>query len=1019
MNLRTALRGTAFATTAALLLSTPAHAALPGGVSPGRFAGRPASGPILAPPPAGISARGPAQAPAPPQGPLPLSGCTVVATAATCELWAKAGQLVLPGAAAPVPIWGFSSTVDGPAGTPGPALVVDQGTTVTVRVHNGLSRNLSLALPAVTGLAPDPVGAAPGATAAYTFTARRPGTYLYEAGHTADGARQTAMGLVGALVVRGQPVDGRPTAYGDVASAFADEALLVLGDLDPALNTSADPYSFDLRKYAPKYRMINGKSFPETDAIATDVGRRVLLRYVDAGVMSHAMSVLGLDQSLVGQDSRPNAYPEGTVTVPLQPGQTADALVSIPAGPDGRRFMVFETGGQLNNNGQRYGPAQAGVSPVQAFGGMLTFLDTNPAPISGDHVGPTVSRVVAAPDPAGVTAPVTVTADFSDVANGGSTVDAAEVVVDDLSIGEGTGIAFTSAAFGTASVVTGATATIDTAVLTTLTQGRHTLWVRARDSAGNWGVVNSTTVNLAVTGAVTTAVSVSPNPTSSTATLALSATGDDRALGGTVVAAEYSIDAAAGNGAGTAMTLAQPGAAISAETATIPAEVAGALTEGRHTVYVHTKDSLGLWGPMGSTELVVDRTAPALLQGAVLPASTNGTVGSPSDPGDLRVNAAFTDPVSAGVASPIAGAEGFIDTAGTNGSGFVFFALDGAFSTPTENTYGLVPLSELTGLSDGQHTILVHARDAAGNWGPLTAVTFTVDRAGPTITAAAPSANPVTTQSFTLNATASDAFSQIVAGEWFEGADPGAGNAAAMTVTGTGATTAALAATVTGLANGAHTLRVRAKDAAGNWGSAVTVAVTVNVSTLIFADGFDSGTANAWSSRVGPVAVARSAAMGNSYALTLTGSTPAYVVDQSPAAERAMHAQFTLAVGTFNTRGGTVDLYQLRNAAGQAVATVQYRRTNAGASQLRTGVLTSAGWQYSAWTGIGTGAITVKLDWTSAAAGGVALTVNGTRIGSITGNTSGSTVESAALGLVATTGTNTGTGAVDSYTVNR
>ncbi|MBM0240050.1 multicopper oxidase domain-containing protein, partial [Micromonospora sp. ATA32] len=51
---------------------------------------------------------------------------------------------------------------------------------------------------------------APGATRSYTFTAHRPGTYLYEAGHTALGARQVAMGLVGALVVRAPRLAGDP-----------------------------------------------------------------------------------------------------------------------------------------------------------------------------------------------------------------------------------------------------------------------------------------------------------------------------------------------------------------------------------------------------------------------------------------------------------------------------------------------------------------------------------------------------------------------------------------------------------------------------------------------------------------------------------------------------------------------------------------------------------------------------------------------------------------------------------------
>src|SRR5690242_5157915 len=109
-----------------------------------------------APTPAAVPPRlVPSGPPAPPQGPLPQTGCTITGTAAVCDLWAKPGQLVLPGAAAPVPIWGFASTAAAAATSPGPVLMVDQGDTVTINVHNGLSQNLALAIPAVTGLATD------------------------------------------------------------------------------------------------------------------------------------------------------------------------------------------------------------------------------------------------------------------------------------------------------------------------------------------------------------------------------------------------------------------------------------------------------------------------------------------------------------------------------------------------------------------------------------------------------------------------------------------------------------------------------------------------------------------------------------------------------------------------------------------------------------------------------------------------------------------------------------------------
>jgi FtsP/CotA-like multicopper oxidase with cupredoxin domain len=208
MNLLTALRGTALAAATTLLIAAPAYggpARLAGG---GPAASSGGGGAVLSG--GGLAApvtTGPA---APPQGPLPQTGCTITGTAAVCDLWAKPDQLVLPGAATPVPIWGFASTSAGAASTPGPVLVVDEGNQVTINVHNGLARNLALALPTVTGLAPDRTGVAPGGVATYTFTPPRPGTYLYEAGHTPDGARQAAMGLEPQSVHRRRRTATRP-----------------------------------------------------------------------------------------------------------------------------------------------------------------------------------------------------------------------------------------------------------------------------------------------------------------------------------------------------------------------------------------------------------------------------------------------------------------------------------------------------------------------------------------------------------------------------------------------------------------------------------------------------------------------------------------------------------------------------------------------------------------------------------------------------------------------------------------
>ena len=136
--------------------------------------------------------------------------------------------------------------------------------------------------PAGLSAADQHTGATPGGTATYSFHATRPGTFLYEAGHTANGARQVAMGLAGALVVL--PADG--TAAGHT---YDDESVVVLSDLDPRLN--ADPTGFDMRNFRARWRLLNGKPFPSTSPIATDQGR------IDVADFFHPTSIVFTPQS--------------------------------------------------------------------------------------------------------------------------------------------------------------------------------------------------------------------------------------------------------------------------------------------------------------------------------------------------------------------------------------------------------------------------------------------------------------------------------------------------------------------------------------------------------------------------------------------------------------------------------------------------------------------------------------------------------------------------------------------------
>jgi hypothetical protein len=683
-----------------------------------------------------LSAAAPAVIPA---GPVVGQGCTAGAGTAACHLYAVAGSVTLPGLVAPVPTWKFQADATPPAagqltGT-GPVLVVPSGAAVTITLDNvSVPDAVSLAVPGLTGLAGPAAGVAAGGTSTYTFTAGRPGTYLYEAGHTANGARQVLMGLVGALVVR--PADWAGIAPGTTdlgaasvpGSGFDDEAVLVLGDLDPAF--AAHPLTYDLRLFKGTYRTINGKVYPGTDQIPSAKDHSVLLRYVNAGAVNHSMGVQGLPETVVATDSY-NGTGTSLVADQLAPGQTEDVLVALPS--EGN-FAVAEASGALDSAGLTDGSGQL------AFGGMLTLLGTNVTPVTTDTVGPTSTITAMTPNPAKVTTPVTVTASFADptVDGGPNDVTAAEVLIDGevTSLAPGAGAGFPPT--GSGGTATGSI-TLTSAQLSALSQGKHRIYVRAEDSVGNWGPVTSAVLNLAVTGATTSAVSVTPKPTNGSVDVAVAATGDDSALSGTIDAARFVVDcdpSGAGPCTPTAMTLASPGSATTAETGTLPAVAVQAAGPGAHTIYVQTHDSEGFWGPSALVTLVVDTSAPTGSALAVSPATNDGTVADPVDPTSFKISGTFTDlgtPPSALVAAegffpPVVAGVQTAPTTANDGTGLVFQANDGAFGSTVETAYGLVPLSQLTAYPDGTYQVWMHAKDAAGNWGTWTPVSFTMKR---------------------------------------------------------------------------------------------------------------------------------------------------------------------------------------------------------------------------------------------------------------------------------------------------
>jgi hypothetical protein len=697
------------------------------------------------------------------------------------ELYAVAGSAPpasLPGQAAAVPVWGYSLSNAAVTAPGGPTLVYTQGDSVTIRLHNQLAEATGLLFQG-QAMVPDTTGVVAGGTRTYSFTASRPGTYLYEAGLLPGAQHQPAMGLYGVLIVRPAAVG---QAYDPAATAFNDEAVMLLSELDPALNTSATPAAFDMRNYAPKYFMINGKVYPGTAPIASVAGNKVLLRYVNAGAKHHSMAVLGLRQNFVAKDA--GLLPTLTHNVAaetLAPGQTADAIATVPAtAAAGSRFAVYDGNLMLHNNG------------AAGFGGMLTFVTTG-GTAGGDTVGPTVTSAVTL-------TPTTVSATVSDAATGGANVTAAEFFVDTTGT-NGSGTAMTGA-FGTVTVnVSGTMATLT---------GSHTVYVHGRDALGNWGAFRSAVINNDTTGPTTSGLTLTPNPSNGSVSVALHATGSDVATGGSnITQAEYFVGATGANGSGTAMSV----NAVS-PTASLDATIAAPVTGG--VVSVHSRDDKGNWGPFATITLSVIGTGPVVSNVGATPNPNNGTVPLSTSQAVVRVTATLTG----GGTTTVSGAEGFIDTVGAVGTGFPFVASDGVWNTNVEAGYVDIPLVNINALTNGNHTLYVRGRDSAGNWGATGTVVLVIDRTAPTVGVTAANGTVAAGGTVTLTVAANDTGGAGVSLRqyWVDGSATPPANPIAFT----GATL-----NITGLTGGTHTVYVRVQDAAGNWSTVSSVTVYV------------------------------------------------------------------------------------------------------------------------------------------------------------------------------------------------
>ncbi len=658
---------------------------------------------------------------------LVLLGLMVgTASAATYNLCAGKGSLAMPDGAV-VPIWGLGLDPGGggpcPVTVPGPQLTVPAGDdTLAINLRNTLTEPVSLHIlgqKMTTGLGPvfttDPSGlrrvmsftqeTSPGGTGAYVWGPPfRPGTYVLQSG--TNPAKQVQMGLF-AVVKKDLGVG---EAYPGVL--YDKELIVVFHDVDPAIHAAVDAGTYgpggDITSSIyrePSYFLINGMAWPDgglnplNASTPIEVGERVLLRFVNAGLETHSPLLQGAYMTLVAEDGNQYNYAKERYGFELPPAKTVDAIFQPTKA--GAELPLYEAGLKLTNAGA--------ATP----GGMLTYLRVGG---TADTQGPVSSTLAFAPNPTAGAPSVTFTAVADDTATGGANISDARFWIKG---GTPSPMAAQDGAFN--SSTEGLTATIDASALA---MGNHTFYVQAMDALNNWGPVASAVLSVTppdTVGPTTSGVAAAPNPTAGAASVTLTANASDVATGNSnISSAEYWIGADPGQGAGTPMNASDGAFDSAVEGLTAAVDVSG-LATGSHNIYVRARDSANNWGAAANVLLQVtpaDSLGPVVSMVSAAPNPTGGAV-------NVTLTAQASDVGRGG--SNIAAGEYWIDgPAPAPGSGTPMNPSDGAFNSPTEGLTATVPVA---GLSAGNHTFSVRARDAANNWGAPSSVVVTVQAA--------------------------------------------------------------------------------------------------------------------------------------------------------------------------------------------------------------------------------------------------------------------------------------------------